>query len=120
MSTELKTRLEETFFSLPEDQRAGIISLGVAMKLSHLRNRLALAMSKVKAYEEQYGRSLAELESKGLPNDADYVMHEDYILWHHWSEAADQARQEVGALENVAAEGLYLEPASRPRPITSM
>lgn len=112
MSIELKTRLEETFFSLPEDQRGSIISLGVTMKLSHLRNRLTLAVSKVQALEEQYGLSLAELDSRGLPNDADYVMHEDYILWHHWSEAADQVRQEIAALEKVAAEGLYAESAS--------
>ncbi len=32
MSIELKTRLEETFFSLPEDQRGSIISLGVTME----------------------------------------------------------------------------------------
>ena len=67
MSTELKTRLEETFFSLPEDQRAGIISLGVAMTLSHLRNRLALAVSKVKAFEEQYGLSLEGWRARVSP-----------------------------------------------------
>ena len=42
----------------------------------------------------------------------DYVKREDYILWHHWSEAADQVRQEIAALEKVAAEGLYTESAS--------
>ena len=112
MSTDVKTRLEETFLSLPGDERGSIITLGVTLKLSYLRKRLFLAQSKLQQFEEQYDVSLEQLDSEGLPDDAGYLMHEDFIMWHHWSEVADKVRQEIAALENVAAEGLYLQASS--------
>lgn len=109
MNANVKTSLEETFLSLPGEERSHIISLGVTMRLSYLRKRLFLAESKVKQLEDQYGVSLEQLDREGLPNDADYVMHEDFIMWHHWSDVIAKVREEIAALEKVAAEGPYVE-----------
>ena len=50
---------------------------------------------------------LLELEEKGLPDNADYEMHEDYIMWHHWSEAAEKAEKQIDSLLPIAKYGVF-------------
>ena len=50
---------------------------------------------------------LSELEEKGLPDNADYEMHEDYIMWHHWSEAAEKAEKQIESLQPIAKYGVF-------------
>ena len=71
------------------------------VKLSYLKKRLFLAESKLQRFEAQYGVSLAQLEAEGLPDDADYIMHEDYLMWHHWADAAEKIRPDIAALEEI-------------------
>ncbi len=66
-----------------------------------------MAKSKVRFFEEKYRISLVELDTKGLPDDADHEMHEDYIMWHHWTEALEKARKQVIDLETIAAYGEF-------------
>ena len=42
-----------------------------------------------------------------LDNDADYKMHEDYIMWHHWTEAAEKAGKHIEALRMITEYGVY-------------
>jgi hypothetical protein len=80
MNAGVKTYIEETFLSLPREEREAIISHGTALRLSNLRKRLFLAESKGRHFEEKYRATLAQLDADGLPDDADYEMHEDYIM----------------------------------------
>lgn len=75
MDTNNKTQLESTFSLLRDEERETIISLGAALRLSYLKKRL---------FQEQYGITLTQLDARGLPDDADYRMHEDCVMWHHW------------------------------------
>jgi len=100
--------IEGLFSSLPQDERAAIISYGVTMRMSDLRKRLFLAESKVKHLEEKYRISLAKLDSEGLPDDAGWEMHEDYILWHHWAEVIEKTREALASLEEIAGRGFCL------------
>jgi len=114
MDTCIKTRVEKTFLSLPRKEREAIISHGAAIRLSSLRKRLFLAESKVRHFEEKYKVSLAQLDTDGLPDDAGYEMHEDYIMWHHWAAVADETKKDIASLEEITQQGLYLyirEPA---------
>jgi len=101
-------RIEELFSSLVPEERARVISQGVALRLSDLRKRAQLAESRVSHFEEKYDTTLDVLDKEGLPIDADYEMHEDYIMWHHWAEVAEEARARVAALEEIAEQGLYV------------
>ncbi|MFH1635671.1 MAG: hypothetical protein ABIG63_16895 [Chloroflexota bacterium] len=101
-------RIEDLFSSLKVEEKVNIISQGVVLRLSDLRKRLDMAENRVRQLEEKYGVSLASLEADGLPNDADFEMHEDYILWHHWVEVIEQAKVRISALEKIAQQGLYL------------
>lgn len=101
--------IEDAFSTLGTEVRANIITHGAAFRLSDLRNRLLLAQSKIEQFQTKYGSSLAEIESDGLPDNADYEMHEDYIFWHHWSKTAEKAKEEIERLEQITRLGLHLE-----------
>jgi hypothetical protein len=100
--------VEKSFLSLPENEREAIISLGAALRLSYQKKRLFLAESKIEHFEKQYGMTLGEVEAKGLPDDADYRMHEDYVMWNHWAEIADQTKRDIDQLERITENGLLL------------
>lgn len=108
MDGAMTSRIEDLFASLGREEKARVISHGVALRLSDLRKRLDLAESRVRHFEGKYGRSLDELEGEGLPDDADYEMHEDYVMWHHWVEVAEETRGRIAALEEIAEQGLYV------------
>jgi hypothetical protein len=59
-------------------------------------------------FEEKYRVTLAQLDADGLPDDANYEMHEDYIIWHHWAAVANKTRKDIASLEEIAQQGLYL------------
>jgi hypothetical protein len=102
------SRIEELFTSLVPEEKARVISHGVALRLSDLRKRLQLARSRVQHFEETYGISLEQLEAEGLPDDAGYEMHEDYVMWQHWAEVVGQVEGRIADLEEIADEGLYV------------
>jgi len=108
MDTRDTMQIEPTFLSLPGEEREAIISLGATLRLSYLKKRLFLAESKVRNFEEQYSTTLAQLEAEGLPDDADYRMHEDYIMWGHWSDVIARIKTDIAALEGIVQQGLYL------------
>ena len=107
MNTDAKIQIEKAFLSLPRQEREAIISHGAALRLSDLRKRLFLAKSKVRRFEEKYNISLVQLDTDGLPNDAGYEMHEDYIMWHHWAAVADKVGKDIVSLDKIARQGLY-------------
>lgn len=94
--------IEDLFSSLGRDERTTIITHGAAFRLSDLQSRLLLAQSKVSHFQTKYGRSLAEMEHDGLPDDAGYEMHEDFIFWEYWSDAAEKAKQEIESCEDIS------------------
>lgn len=112
MTVGMTVQLEKTFLSLPRAEREAIISYGAALRLSDLRKRQFLAQNKVQAFETKYHITLAQLEAGGLPDDADFEMHEDYIMWRHWQEVLEAVSQDIAAVERVAGQGLYSQRAS--------
>ena len=107
MDSRTDTQVEEAFLSLPRQERNVIISYGTALVLSNLRKRLFLAESRVRHLEEKYQVALSQLDADGLPDDAGYEMHEDYVMWHHWAEVAEKVRKAIVSLENIARQGIY-------------
>jgi hypothetical protein len=101
--------IEQSFSTLPRGEREVIISHGVALRLSELRKRLFLAQGKTRQFEEKYRTTLARLEAEGLPDDASPEMHEEYILWRHWTETAGKLGADIAALEGIAQHGLRWE-----------
>jgi hypothetical protein len=63
-----------------------------------LEKRRAWAQSKVQAFQARYHTTLNQLETEGLPDDADCAMHEDYVEWHYWSRVLKQTQRTLDAL----------------------
>ena len=107
MSADATVQIENTFLSLSQVEREAIITHGAAMRLSSLKQRLFLAQSKVRSFEEKYRTTLKKLSRAGLPDQAGYEMHEDYIMWLHWAEVAVQCEKDLAILEKITNRGLY-------------
>lgn len=103
----VKTIFTEALNTLSGEEQNAVITHGAAIRLSDLRKRLFLAESKVRRFEEKYQTTLIQLDTDGLPEQADYEMHEDYIMWHHWNSVAHNIQKDIDALERIVQQGLY-------------
>ena len=106
-ATDVSEKIESQFLALSPEEKTAVISHGVAVRFSDLNKRLFLAMSKIRFFEEKYHMRLAELEEKGLPDNADYEMHEDYIMWHHWSKVAGKVEEQIESLQSIIEYGVF-------------
>lgn len=107
METTLKDSIEDLFTSLSPEEKVVIISHGIALYLSALTKRLFLSQAKMHLFEEKYRTSLDKLDAEGLPDDANYEMHEDYLMWHHWADNAVKLKAQIDILRTAASQGLY-------------
>ncbi|WP_045217473.1 hypothetical protein [Desulfonatronovibrio magnus] len=98
-ASSFEDNIESRFLSLTQEEKTAVITHGVALRISDLKNRLFLAESKVRSFEEKYQTTLDDLEARGLPDDADMDMHEDYIMWHHWTDEAANTKNKLKDLE---------------------
>ncbi len=98
--------IETRFYSLPKADKISVITHGAALLLAEWKKRLFLAESKIRHFREKYHTELSHIEEKGLPDDADVEMHEDYIAWHHWTDAFLKAKKAISDLEPIAGHGL--------------
>ena len=106
-SPEVCKTIENSFHALPPRERTAVISHGVAVRFSELNKRLFLAETKLRFFEDKYKTTLSEIEKKGLPDDADYEMHEDYVMWNHWADTLGKVTQQIQALKKIADLGVY-------------
>jgi len=105
-TTDIGEKIGSHFLSLSSEEKTAVISHGVAVRFSDLNKRLFLALSKIRFFEEKYRMKLSELEEKGLPDNSDYEMHEDYIMWLHWSEVAEKVGKQIESMQSIAEYGV--------------
>lgn len=86
---------------LPEEDRDAILNVGVAFRRIEIEKRLARAQSIIRDFEVKYETTFERFAVDGLPDDADYQLHEDYIEWHHWVRVAVKARQTLDAVNTL-------------------
>jgi hypothetical protein len=102
-------------FSLTElvpEARRRLVEFGAPLLLTEAEGRLALAERKLKAFEQKYGTTLAQLRQNGLPNDASMEMHEDFIEWSGWQRTHEEARQILASLQHLLEKPLAPATAS--------
>ena len=97
--------IENLFSQLPRPQQLTIIYQGALWRLTDLQKRQFLAQAKVSNFEKTYQHTLQEWEQQGLPDDASLAMHEDYILWHHWTTVVSQTEEEIRKLQELISQG---------------
>ena len=60
------------------------------------------AERKVREFEARHHTTLAQLSAEGLPGNADYAMHEDYIEWHFGARRLAQSQKTLNTLPAAA------------------
>lgn len=71
---------------LPAQEMLSILRQGSILRLPYLEARLQQARERVARFEETYQTTVDELSAQGLPDDANYQFHEDFIEWEYWHE----------------------------------
>ncbi|MBC8180176.1 hypothetical protein H8E88_03545 [candidate division KSB1 bacterium] len=92
---ETNNDIEKLFNSLASEEKTSILTHGMAFYMSAIKKRLFLAQSKVHGFEEKYHTTIEKLEINGLPDDAGFEMHEDYIMWHHWNDISNRLENRI-------------------------
>ncbi len=104
MSTKTLTlsNVSDVFATLPQEDQKEIFDIGTAFRLLDLQKRLAQAQGNVGRFEAKYGTTLGVLETGGLPEDANYEMHEDYIEGHYWARVREKTQNTLDMLSSVS------------------
>jgi len=98
VKTPAVSNVTDIFLTLPREEQEEIFNIGATFRLIDLRKQLSRAQGNIKRFETKYGMTLEELESKGLPEDASYEMHEDYIEWHYWAKVREKTQNTLDVL----------------------
>lgn len=81
--------------ALPAQEMLSILRQGSILRLPYLEARLLQAGDRVAHFEERYRTTLEKLSAQGLPDDADYQFHEDFIEWEYWHEVRHETEMVV-------------------------
>lgn len=85
---------------LPAQEMVSILRQGSVLRLPHLEARLQIAQERVNCFETTYATTLEDLETQGLPDDAGYQMHEDFIEWEYWHDVTVETEKALGQLKS--------------------
>jgi len=84
---------------LPAAELTSILRQGAILRLPYLEGRLLQAREQVNHFEEKYSTTLDNLKSQGLPEDANYEMHEDFIEWEYWGDVLRETGMTVRTIQ---------------------
>lgn len=96
---------------LPTEELTYILRQGATLRLPYLESRLLQAQEQVGHFEDKYNTTLDALSSQGLPDDAGYEMHEDFVEWEYWNDVlhrSELAVRNVKLLLEKVGEGVDL------------
>lgn len=85
---------ERVFHSLLAVDQMEVMVFGASFHRLNLEKKLERARATIQAMELRFGVTLDRLELQGLPDDAGYAMHEDYVEWRYWQQI-ERATQKV-------------------------
>ena len=84
---------------IPTQELASILKQGAILRLPYLEGRLLQAREQLKRFEEQYGTTLEALRSQGLPENADYALHEDFNEWEYYQDLLHETERAVDRIK---------------------
>lgn len=75
---------------LPSREMLSILRQGSVLRLPHLEARLRQAQERLTHFEGVYQTTLNHLTTHGLPDNANYQFHEDFIEWEYWQDVVSE------------------------------
>ena len=101
------------WIELPTLELIPILRQGAILRLPYLESRLGEAQAQIETFQEKYAATFAKFSEQGLPDEATYEMHEDFIEWEYWT---DVAQETATALKNVEMILAKIEESTRVDP----
>jgi len=92
----LKLDVNSLITKLPTEEKGMVLGIGSMMRAWEVQKKIDLARHKIEQFESKYGTSLSALQERGLPIDADFRMHEDFIEWEYWADILSESKKTVG------------------------
>jgi len=80
---------------IPREELESILHQGALLRLPFLEGKLNQATARVKDFEEKHNITLPKLKQQGLPANAGYELHEDFIEWEYWVDARETLRSTI-------------------------
>ena len=80
---------------------SSVLQQGAVLRLPYLEGQRVHAQNQIQQYEQKYSTTLLR---DGLPNDADYQMHEDYIEWEFWSDKLRRVESDINGVRAILRE----------------
>ena len=75
--------------------------LGVERHIQELEAQLKEAQQQIASFELKFGMSFAGIQQEGLPEDADWQAHEDYVEWSSWEGLQIDLEQQLESLRAI-------------------
>lgn len=91
------------WIELPTLELIPILQQGAVLRLPYLESRLGEAQAQVKMFEDKYATTFDTLNAEGLPDDAAYEMHEDFIEWEYWTDVVQKTATAFNNAERLLA-----------------
>lgn len=86
---------------LPAHEMLSILRQGSVLRLPHLEGRLRNAKEQVQQFELTYGKTLEQFRREGLPENANYQVHEDFIEWEYWHDVLAETEFTVRNVQKI-------------------
>ena len=90
---------------IPPEELSNILKQGALLRLPYLEGRLLQARDNIQHLEKKYNSSLHQIKKKGIPEDAGFQMHEDFIEWEYWDDVLTKTETIVHHLRDLIEEG---------------
>ena len=88
----------DSVIQLPTEVWQRIVQLGVERHIQELEAQLKEAQQQIASFELKFGMSFAGIQQEGLPEDADWQAHEDYVEWSSWEGLKTDLEQQLASL----------------------
>ena len=83
------------------EELTSIVRQGAVLRLPYLEGRLLQAQEQVRRFEKKYRTTLDALTAQGLPENANYELHEDFIEWEYWSDLLYKTSSTIGRVKSL-------------------
>ncbi len=80
---------------------SSVLQQGAVLRLPFLEGQQSHAQDQIQQYEQKYNTTFPH---QGLPDDADYAMHEDYIEWEFWMDKLQRVEADIDGIRAILRE----------------
>jgi len=87
--------------ALSAEELTSIVRQGAVLRLPYWEGQLLQAQEQVRHFEKKYGTTIDVLTTQGLPDDATYELHEDFIEWEYWNDLLHKTRATIGRVKSI-------------------